>query len=236
MVVKGAHAQEIEPGDDPGEQPVGAPVSVWVDIRTTQAVVELGLKAMLDQAPGLVVRTEGHLGGRPDVVLYDVINLEDGNGADLDHLLRHTVSTVIAVDRTLKPELGTRAKEHGVEWAITLDISPAELVKVIEDASKGQLEEDGNVATGWNAADYLGASVGISPRESDVLQLVVLGHSNQEIADALYLSINSVKTYIRSTYRKIDATSRSQAILWAVQNGFLTERSDSAREGRPAGP
>jgi DNA-binding NarL/FixJ family response regulator len=211
-------------------------VAVWVDIRTTQAVVELGLKAMLEQAPGLAVTTEGPLGGHPDVVLYDVINLDNGNDADLDHLLKHTVSTVIAVDRTLKPELGTRAKEHGVEWAITLGITPEELAKVIEDASKGQLEEDGNVATEWSAADYLGASVGISPRESDVLQLVVLGHSNQEIADSLYLSINSVKTYIRSTYRKIGAASRSQAILWAVQNGFLTERHESAEEERSAGP
>ena len=51
----------------------------------------------------------------------------------------------------------------------------------------------------------------------------MLGHSNQEIADALFLSINSVKTYIRSTYRKIDVTSRGQAIVWAIQNGFLTE-------------
>ena len=63
-------------------------------------------------------------------------------------------------------------------------------------------------------------------RESDVLQLVVMGHSNQEIADTLFLSINSVKTYIRSTYRKINATSRGQAIVWAIQNGFLTERYD----------
>ena len=71
-------------------------------------------------------------------------------------------------------------------------------------------------------------SAGISPRESDVLQLVVLGHGNQEIADTLFLSINSVKTYIRSTYRKIHATSRGQAIVWAIQNGFLTERYDQA--------
>jgi DNA-binding NarL/FixJ family response regulator len=212
-------------------------VSVWVEIRTTQAVVELGLKAMLGQAPGLVVATEGPLGGHPDVVLYDVINLHEGNDSDLDHLLAHTVSTVIAIDRTLKPELGTRAKERGVEWAITLGITPAELAKVIEDASRGQLEEEGNVATEWSSDDFLGASVGISPRESDVLQLVVLGYSNQEIADSLYLSINSVKTYIRSTYRKIGATSRSQAILWAVQNGFLTERPEEPAEpAEPAGP
>jgi DNA-binding NarL/FixJ family response regulator len=136
------------------------------------------------------------------------------------------------VDRTLRPDLGTRAKEKGVEWAITLDIAPAELVEVIRDAVSGNLDDAGNVAQEWDQADFLGASAGISPRESDVLQLVVLGHSNQEIAETLYLSINSVKTYIRSTYRKIDATSRAQAIVWAIQNGFLTERyGDDATAG-----
>jgi DNA-binding NarL/FixJ family response regulator len=205
---------------------------VWVDIRTTQAVVELGLKAMLEQASeSFAIDTEGPAGSHPDVVLYDVINLNDSDGADLDHLLRHTVSTVIAIDRTLKPELGTRAREKGVEWAISLGITPDELSQVIADAAKGNLDDDSNVATEWSTADFLGASVGISPRESDVLQLVVLGHSNQEIAESLYLSINSVKTYIRSTYRKIGATSRSQAILWAVQNGFLTERPEPVEPG-----
>jgi len=200
--------------------------SVWVDIRTTQQVVAVGLRTILERSDGpLEITFEGPAEGQPDVVLYDVINLNDGNGADLDHLLKHTVSTVIAVDRTLKPDLGTRAREKGVEWAITLNITSEELVAVIKDAVSGNLH-DSNVAQEWDAADFLGAAAGISPRESDVLQLVVMGHSNQEIADTLYLSINSVKTYIRSTYRKINATSRGQAIVWAIQNGFLTERYD----------
>ena len=44
--------------------------------------------------------------------------------------------------------------------------------------------------------------------------------SNQEIADTLFLSINSVKTYIRSTYRKLGVDNRAQAVAWALQNGF----------------
>jgi len=204
---------------------------VWVDIRTTQQVVAVGLRTILERSDGpLEITFEGPAGGQPDVVLYDVIKLNEGNGADLDHLLKHTVSTVIAVDRTLKPDLGTRARDKGVEWAITLDISPEDLVAVIEDAVAGHLDDDSNVAQEWSSAEFLGAAAGISPRESDVLQLVVMGHSNQEIADTLFLSINSVKTYIRSAYRKINATSRAQAIVWAIQNGFLTERYDDEAE------
>jgi DNA-binding NarL/FixJ family response regulator len=201
--------------------------SVWVDIRTSQRVVALGLRAMLEQAQApFDIVAEGPPGAQPDLVLYDVINLNDNLGDDLDHLLRHSISTVIAVNRTLKPELGTRAREKGVEWAITLDITDEELVQVITDAVAGTLDSEDNVAQVWDVKDYLGREAGLSPRESSVLQLVVMGRSNQEIAQELYLSINSVKTYIRSTYRKIEASTRSQAIFWAVRQGFLTERYD----------
>jgi DNA-binding NarL/FixJ family response regulator len=200
---------------------------VWVDIRTTQRVVDLGLRAMLQRAEApFEMVTEGPLGAQPDVVLYDVINLHESSGDDLDLLLKHSISTVIAVNRTLKPELGTRAREKGVEWAITLNISDDELVQVIEDAVAGNLDSDDNVAEEWDAKEYLGRDAGLSPRESSILQLVVMGRGNQDIAQELYLSINSVKTYIRSTYRKIEATSRGQAIIWAVRQGFLTERYD----------
>ena len=66
----------------------------------------------------------------------------------------------------------------------------------------------------------LGQDVGLTPREVDVLTLITQGLSNQEIAETSYLSINSVKTYIRSAYRRIGVTSRSQAVVWCLQHGF----------------
>jgi DNA-binding CsgD family transcriptional regulator len=44
--------------------------------------------------------------------------------------------------------------------------------------------------------------------------------SNQQVAQELYLSINSIKTYIRTMYRKIGAESRSQAVIWGLKHGF----------------
>jgi len=67
---------------------------------------------------------------------------------------------------------------------------------------------------------YPGFEHGLSRRESDVLGMVTQGLSNQDIAETLYLSISSVKTYIRSTYRKMGVASRSQAVWWAIQHGF----------------
>ena len=58
-----------------------------------------------------------------------------------------------------------------------------------------------------------------------MLALIAQGLSNQEIADGAFLSINSVKTYIRSAYRKIGVQRRTQAVLWATRNGFVPNRS-----------
>lgn len=61
---------------------------------------------------------------------------------------------------------------------------------------------------------------GLTARETEVLTLIAQGMSNHDIARSLYVSINSVKSYIRTAYRKIHAESRSQALLWAVEHGL----------------
>ena len=62
----------------------------------------------------------------------------------------------------------------------------------------------------------LSSSVGLTSRELQIVSLIAKGYSNQEIADELYLSINSIKTYIRSAYRRIGVERRTQAVLWAI--------------------
>ncbi len=201
-----------------------SPRQVWVEIMTTQEVVAVGLRTILENAEGhLSITTKGPLNARldaePDVVLYDVIKLHDDDGGELDRLLRQTASCIIAVDRTLSPVLGRRARDRGVEWRVTLNITGDELVTLIHDAVAGALDESA-VAQEWDSAEHLGEAAGLSPREGSVLGLVVSGLSNQQIADRLYLSINSVKTYIRSTYRKVGVSSRAQAVAWGIQHGF----------------
>ncbi|WP_147455844.1 response regulator transcription factor [Nocardioides mangrovicus] len=59
----------------------------------------------------------------------------------------------------------------------------------------------------------------LSDREVDVLRLIAEGRSNAEIATALRISAHTVKGYVRSTYRKIEVTSRPQAMSWALRHG-----------------
>lgn len=63
----------------------------------------------------------------------------------------------------------------------------------------------------------------LTPRELEILTLITSGLTNGEIGEELGLSINSIKTYIRQAYRKIDVERRTQAVAWGMANGLLVE-------------
>ncbi|WP_257478675.1 response regulator transcription factor [Acidipropionibacterium jensenii] len=66
---------------------------------------------------------------------------------------------------------------------------------------------------------------GLSVREAQMLALICEGATNDEIASTCYLTINSVKTYIRHAYRKIGVGRRSQAIVWGSRHGMVRSAS-----------
>ena len=81
--------------------------------------------------------------------------------------------------------------------------------------------------------EWPGKPEGLSNRESEILALITQGKPNSEIARLTYLSPNTIKSYIRTIYRKIDVTSRTQAVLWGVAHGFTPDhrRIDHWRGG-----
>jgi DNA-binding NarL/FixJ family response regulator len=212
--------------------PARGPVRVLV--VSSHEVVVTGVLTMLERSrPGWdVVAGPGY--ARPvDVVLYDVIGLHDGDGSDLDHWVRREETSVIAISRDLRPDLEALALDRGARAAASIGIASSELVDVVECALAGKLDESPFVRR-LDADRLLGQEAGLSARESAVLRLIALGHTNQEIADRLYLSINSIKTYIRTTYRKLGVGSRQQAVTWAIQHGFPIERDDAGGRDAPA--
>jgi DNA-binding NarL/FixJ family response regulator len=194
---------------------------------SSQEVVLTGLLTILERSgPGWDV-VAGPDGARPpDVVLYDVLGLHEGDGSDLDYWVRGGETSVIALGRDLRPDLEALALDRGARAAVSIGIVATGLVEVVAAALAGTLDESPLVRR-LDADRLLGQEAGLSGRESAVLRLIVLGHTNQEIADRLYLSINSIKTYIRTTYRKLGVGSRQQAVTWAIQHGFPIERDDA---------
>jgi DNA-binding CsgD family transcriptional regulator len=62
---------------------------------------------------------------------------------------------------------------------------------------------------------------GLTAREGEVLILIAAGHSNQEIADQLWLSVRTVERHINKLYGKIDARGRADAVAYAARRGLL---------------
>ena len=190
-------------------------------------VLTAGLSALLGRNPdqiALVDAVAGFGAPDPDVVLYDVTALHDGDGADLERMVKETTSAVIAVSSDLRPDLGSRALALGADGFFSLSVTEEQLVGAVVAAAQGAdatHEALNNGVLDFDAREAaLGHDVGLTPREVDVLALITRGLSNQEIAEQTYLSINSVKTYIRTAYRRIGVTSRSQAVVWCLQHGF----------------
>jgi DNA-binding CsgD family transcriptional regulator len=115
---------------------------------------------------------------------------------------------LVALTRDGSAESAERAAGLGATASLGPDLSAAQLIEAVEDVL-GQ-------ASGECADDLRG----LSARELEVVSLICRGHSNAEIADILFLSPNSVKTYIRVAYRKMGVSSRSQAVLWGYHRGL----------------
>ena len=165
-----------------------------------------------------------------DVLLYDAFGRERVTGP-VEQAIADTDAKVVVYTWSLAPELVEEALAKGAAGCLSKTLDGLDLVAAIEKVHAGSVvvsEQPGpevKKGVGINQGDWPGREHGLSPRESEVLALIAQGLSNQEIADRAFLSINSVKTYIRSAYRKIGVERRTQAVLWATGNGFIPTRA-----------
>ena len=67
---------------------------------------------------------------------------------------------------------------------------------------------------------WFGEREDLTPRESQVVSLIVAGRTNQQIAEECHVTLNTVKTYIRTAYQKMGVFSRTQAVVWCLGHGL----------------
>ena len=160
------------------------------------------------------------------IVLYDTFGQVQGDGYDLSVLLENRDAKVVIFTWNLQPDLIDRALAHGARGYLSKALSGEEIVEALEAIDRGEVitlprpVDEVTLAGNWPGKEF-----GLTQRESEVLALITQGLTNQEIADRAYISINSVKTYVRTGYRKIGVTRRSQAVSWGMQHGFQPDYS-----------
>ncbi|MGZ4466593.1 MAG: response regulator transcription factor, partial [Nocardioides sp.] len=119
---------------------------------------------------------------------------------------------VVVFSWSLDPLHVRRALAAGAAAYLPKTLSAEELVAAIEAVHRDAPE------VGLPVPLELPAD--LTTREAEVLALVCRGLSNDEIATQLYLSINSIKTYIRQVYRKTGMSRRAQLVAWGLHRGF----------------
>jgi DNA-binding NarL/FixJ family response regulator len=199
--------------------------AVRVAIVNDYELVVVGVAALLEPFADRVAVVEID-SGLPvvqdvDVILYDTFGQVQGDGVDLEQLVHGSGAKVAIFSWNVQPELVKRSMELGASAYLAKGMDAEALVQAIEMVHQGRRVIPSVVTTTEKVAgDWPGREFGLTAREAEIIALITQGLSNQEIAQRSYLSINSVKTYIRTAYRKMGVTSRSQAVLWGVKHGF----------------
>lgn len=203
-------------------------------------VVLIGLAHMFDQYSDRVVVAEidanAAVNDPVDVVLYDSFAQPESDHDEVKALLDNPrARRVVVYTWNFHPELIENARRLGVHGYLSKTMPARDLVAALEAVHAGEvvIHEPPKRARSANGLDWPGRREGITDRESEILALITQGKSNAEVAALTYLSPNTVKSYIRSIYRKINAASRTQAVLWGVEHGFTPDhhRIDHWRGG-----
>lgn len=194
-------------------------------------VVVQGLAAMLRSYQDTVHVVELNANTRVDervhIALYDSFANPQGDRDQVRRLAANPlVDKVVVYSWNRDPAIARAALANGASGYIAKGLTASALVDALRSVHHGRgslhLESDGPKVV---AGDWPGREEGLTQRESEVLALITQGLSNLEVADHAGLSINSVKTYIRSCYRRIGVTTRAQAVAWGVTHGFLPDRA-----------
>jgi len=131
------------------------------------------------------------------------------------------------------------AMAAGVDGLLAKAVSPEALVQSLQLVAMGEKVYPTNLAS--LLAEAAAAPVpratlrGLSPREQEILQHLMGGASNKLIANKLGITEATVKVHLKTLLRKIDASNRTQAAIWAMNNGFAATPADGpAGIGRAA--
>ncbi len=203
-------------------------------------VVLMGVANIIDQYSDRVVIAEIDT-NKPvsevvDIVLYDSFAQPESDHHEIGVLVRNpNARRVVVYTWNFHPDLIVSAQRQGVRGYLSKALPAREFIAALEAVHAGQVvvSDPPGRSRSVNGLDWPGRQEGLTDRESEILALITQGRNNAEVAAQTYLSPNTVKSYIRSIYRKIDVASRTQAVLWGVDHGFTPDhrRIDHWRGG-----
>ena len=205
-------------------------------------VVREGLARLLENADGIdvvAVASDGVEGveqaraTRPDVILMDLSmpNL-DGVGATRAIIAELPETYIVVLTSFADRERVLEAIDAGAAGYVLKDSDGAEVVRAIRAAAAGDAPLDPRAARAvLTRRSRETPSTSLTPREREVLAQVGAGLSNKVIAIRLGITEATVKVHLKTLLRKIDVNNRTQAAIWAMNNGFTANHAPIPTRG-----
>ena len=171
----------------------------------------------------------------PDVVLMD-ITMPGCDGLEATRRIKREMPYVKVFMLTVSDDDENlfEAIKSGAQGYLTKDLKAQELFDVLEGVARGEAAFSGVIAakilrefekTSRGTDEELEATEPLTEREIEVLELVVEGRSNQEIAQSLVISESTVKNHLRNILGKLHLRNRIQAAVYAVRQGLVEDPS-----------
>ncbi|CAM3888524.1 response regulator [Nocardioides zeicaulis] len=197
-------------------------------------VVRRGLTGLIDSTDDLEVVGVAANGAeavalvrelRPDVALMD-LQMPEVDGVEATRtILAEELGTEVLVLTSFSDQARIHAAiDAGAVGYLLKDAEPDALLDGIRAVARGESPIDPRAARRLLAARADAApdaGAGLSPRETEVLRLVVQGLLNKQIAQRLGVTERTVKAHLTSAYQRIGVADRTQAALWAQRNGLV---------------
>jgi two-component system, NarL family, response regulator LiaR len=210
------------------------PIPIRVMLVDDHLMVRDGLRVFLSSYDDLEVVAEAEDGTqavelcaqtRPDVVLMDLL-MPTLDGPTATARIREACPQVqvIALTSFIEEDLIRRAIQAGAVGYLLKDVHPDKLAKAIRAAHRGQSTIDSAAALVLARAARPPRSPGsdLTPREREILALLVAGKTNKGIAQALTLSPLTVRMHVSSILSKLGASNRTEAATLAVQHNLVS--------------
>jgi len=214
---------------------------IRVVIIDDHALVRSGLRLLLDAEEDITVEDEGGTADeavrlarlhKPDVVLLDVV-MPGRSGLDAAEEVKEAApnARILVLSMQDDPSYVRQAFAAGATGYLLKEAADADLVAAVREVAAGgryvHPALGARLAAAEAEAQARASSDPLSDREREVLRLLALGHTNQEIAKMLFISVRTAETHRAHIMQKLRLATRAELVRYALEHGLLEEEPEA---------